>query len=241
MMLSGILILHIAAGTVGLLSGAAALIFRKGSGPHRRAGNVFFVSMLGMSASGAYIAYVTPVMISVIVGILTFYLVATAWMAVVRRTEKPGPVDAGALLVALATGIAGITFGLEAAGTDTGLKDGFAAGVYYFFGGMAVLAAMLDTSVFLRRGIAGAQRIARHLWRMCFGLFIAAASFFLGQQQVFPDDVRGSPVLFAPVILVLALMFFWLGRVLFTGRYGKRQDADAAGHDHASPSRPENR
>ena len=39
--------------------------------------------------------------------------------------------------------------------------------------------------------ISGAQRITRHLWQMCVALFIAAASFFLGQAKVFPASVRG--------------------------------------------------
>ncbi len=34
-----------------------------------------------------------------------------------------------------------------------------------------------------RGGVLGAKRIARHLWRMCFGLFIAAGSFFLGPSN----------------------------------------------------------
>src|SRR5260370_6461799 len=46
-----LLILHICGATVGLLSGTAALIFRKGFRWHRAAGNVFFVSMLIMSRS----------------------------------------------------------------------------------------------------------------------------------------------------------------------------------------------
>src|SRR5215469_16405195 len=30
----------------------------------------------------------------------------------------------------------------------------------------------------VRSGVFGTKRIARHLWRMCLGLFIAARSFF---------------------------------------------------------------
>jgi len=56
---------------------------------------------------------------------------------------------------------------------------------------------------------------------MCFALFIAAGSFFLGQQQVFPVSVRGSPLLLVPVLAVLALMLFWLCRVRFTSAYKK--------------------
>ena len=48
-----LLILHISAGTLGIRSGFVAMSFRKGSSPHRAAGNVFFISMLSLSASGA--------------------------------------------------------------------------------------------------------------------------------------------------------------------------------------------
>jgi hypothetical protein len=43
---SSLLIFHICGAIVGLLSGTAALIFRKGFRYHRAAGNVFFASML---------------------------------------------------------------------------------------------------------------------------------------------------------------------------------------------------
>jgi hypothetical protein len=40
-----------------------------------------------------------------------------------------------------------------------------------------------DARMLARGGVLGAKRIARHLWRMCFGLFIAAGSFFLGPSN----------------------------------------------------------
>jgi hypothetical protein len=40
-----------------------------------------------------------------------------------------------------------------------------------------LLAAAGDLRMLLRGGLFGAQRIARHLWRMCFGLFIARDLF----------------------------------------------------------------
>ena len=48
----------------------------------------------------------------------------------------------------------------------------------------------------LRSGpLTGASRIARHLWRMCFSLFVATGSFFLGQADELPDAFRVWPVL----------------------------------------------
>ena len=53
-----ILIIHICGGLVGLLSGVAALSFRKGSPRHRMAGNIFFISMLTMASTAAYLGNV---------------------------------------------------------------------------------------------------------------------------------------------------------------------------------------
>ena len=76
-----ILIIHICAGLVGLLSGAAAMSFRKGSRRHRVAGNVFFVAMLVMGSSAAYLG-------NVFGGLFACYLVATAWLTARRREGK---------------------------------------------------------------------------------------------------------------------------------------------------------
>jgi hypothetical protein len=68
----------------------------------------------------------------------------------------------------------------------------------------------------LRGGISGTQRIARHLWRMCFGLFIASGSVFLARQHLFPAILRTTGVLVFLSVAPLLLMIFWLLRVRFT-------------------------
>jgi hypothetical protein len=97
-----------------------------------------------------------------------------------------------------------------------------------FMGSVILLAGIGDLRM-LVRGISGKRRIARHLWRMCFGWFIATCSFFLGQQPVFPARLRGSPVLLVPALLPLALLIFWLIRVRFTNAY-KKMSMPRAGH-----------
>ncbi|HEY1427485.1 MAG TPA: hypothetical protein VGF50_12500, partial [Caulobacteraceae bacterium] len=59
----------------------------------------------------------------------------------------------------------------------------------------------------------------RHLWRMCAGLFIACGSFFIGQQQVMPRFVQGSPVLFVLGVAPIFFMIFWLFRVYLAKPY----------------------
>jgi hypothetical protein len=219
---SPILMVHIGAAIVGLLAGYPALFFRKGSRLHRSAGNVFFVSMLIMSGSGTYMAaFVKPNMGNVFGGVLTFYLVATGWLTVMRKPGEAGLIEFGLLLVALTQGAGGLIYGWEAANSASGLKDGYPAAMYFVFGALALLFAAWDVRMLVRGGVSGAQRIGRHLWRMCFALLIAAASFFLGKQQHFPEAVRGTWLLNAPIILVAASMIFWLIRVRFTNAYKK--------------------
>lgn len=211
-----ILVLHICAGLVGLLSGAAAMSFRKGSHRHRMAGNIFFVSMLTLSTAAVYLAFMKHEMHNVFGGILTFYLVATAWMTAKRRNGETSLFDWGALLVVIAVGVVIVTYGFEAVKTPI---RGVPAGMFFFLGFVALLSAMGDVRMLVRGGVFGKQRIVRHLWRMCFGLFIATGSFFIGQPQVFPAFIRKTNVLFVPAILPLILMIFWLFRVRFTNTY----------------------
>lgn len=112
-----------------------------------------------------------------------------------------------------------VTFGFEAAQSPTGLKYGYPAGMFLPMGSIVLLAAAGDIRMLVRGGVSGRQRIARHLWRMCLGLFFATGSLFLGQQEVFPAFLRGSNILLVPAFLPLVLLIYWLIRVHFPNAY----------------------
>ena len=59
----------------------------------------------------------------------------------------------------------------------------------------------------------GAPRLARHLWRMCVALFIAAISFSVQAARMLPERARVPGVTALPVLVVLVTMFYWLWRV----------------------------
>ena len=222
MRLSPLLLLHICAGTLGLLSGTVAISVRKGSRSHAMAGIVFSISMLTLAATGAYIAYLKSQTSNVLAGVLTFYMIATAWMAARRRDRRTDIVDWVALLVALAVGASCVTYGFRVAHDQATPRDGVPAGMNFFFGFVVLLAAAGDIRMLVRGGVSGAQRIARHLWRMCFGLFIASGSFFMGRQQIFPAFIRESNVLIFLTILPFLLLIFWLIHVRFTKLYERK-------------------
>ncbi|MES2295991.1 MAG: tetratricopeptide repeat protein [Pseudomonadota bacterium] len=204
-----LLLLHIGAGMLGLGVGALALALRKGARQHAIAGSIFVAAMLAMSGSAALRAYIDPNgdPANIAIGIFTFYLVSTAWLAAKRRQARIDALDWGALLVVAmtATGLFRIAIG-----------DGPMAMPAAAFGAMASMAALLDVRMLMQGGVAGAHRIARHLWRMCLALFIATTSFFLGQSQAFPYAVRASGVLTLPGLLIAGALVFWLVRTLFT-------------------------
>jgi hypothetical protein len=232
---SPLLLFHICAGTTGLLSGAVTMSFRKGSRGHRLAGNIFFGSMLSMSAAGAYMAFMKSQTGNVFGGVLTFYLVATAWATARRREGETSIFDLVGIVFASAVGASMVTWGLEAANSPTGSKDGVPALGYFVLGSVSVLAAAGDVRMLVRGRVFGGQRIARHLWRMCFGLFIASASIFLARPQIFPDLLRQTHVLLLAGILPLILMIFWLFRVRFTNAY-KRMPMPREGAVYSLPT-----
>src|SRR5262249_54575692 len=119
--------------------------------------------------------------------------------------------DAFATLLAVAVCVLAGTRGLAALGG--GNQDGVPAGVYFVFGGVALLAALGDVRLVRGGGLQGAARPARPLWRLGLAVSIAPAAFFLGPSRRLPAFLRHSPLRPIPVLLVLAVMVYWLVRV----------------------------
>ena len=221
---AAILFVHIAGGIVGIVSGGFAIAYRKGGPRHALAGKFFFASMLAMASVGALVSPFLvspqgdPKLFDSTAGFFTCYLVVTGWLTVRRKAGTIGRGEIAAFAFALLLAAATMLNGIRAAGSTGGLLGGMPAAGYYVLAGIIALAAGFDLKVILRGGIAGAPRIARHLWRMCTAWFVATGSFFLGQQRVMPEAVRGSPLLLLLGFAPLAFMLFWLVRV----RLGKR-------------------
>jgi len=245
MAFSPILLFHIFGGTIGLLSGAAVMSFRKGSRRHVLAGKVFVASMLSMAVGAVYLAVVKHQPNNVGGGILTFYLIGSAWLTARRRDGETSRLDWAVLLIPLTLGVLTWMSGFEKMRSPEPPKDGVPAGMHFFMGSVMLLAAAGDFRMLLRGGVSGTQRLARHLWRMCFGLFIAAGSFFLGPSnrplRLLSAVGLGqhlSPALFSTSlylilsILPLILLIFWLIRVRFTNA-SKRYSMPRSNHPYS--------
>jgi hypothetical protein len=212
-----LLLIHIFAGVIAAISGATALFAPKGLRTHRLAGNIFFISMLVMSASGAYMgAFIKPVKINAIAGVLTFYLVATAWLTVVRREGLSGKLEYIFLMVALIDGYASSSIGMS----EIAAGRGGEAAMYFIFGAIAFLGVAADGRLLVRRGIEGAQRMRRHIWRMGVAMVIVTMSLFVGtpRKVLLPAVIHDSMISIVPVIAVAGTIVFWMWR--FRGARG---------------------
>jgi uncharacterized membrane protein len=219
--------LHIAGGVLGLLSGAGAMTFRKGSRLHAMTGNVFFVSMLTMAGAGAFMAIVKDQPSNIIAGILTIYLVTTARMTARSKSGQVGVFDWVAMFAATAIGIILVGMGMSAIHAGATPPGGAPAAMYFIIGSIALLCAAGDVRMGACGGVTGAKRLVRHLWRMCFSLFIASGSLFLARPHLFPAFLVRAHVIQLLGFLPLLLMIFWLLRVWFTKTYKRKGPAPA--------------
>ena len=120
-------ILHVIAGTVGLLTGIASVSARKGARVHRVMGVLFCVSMLMMAVLADYLAVAMPEQIpNLFIGTFTIYLVATAWMTVRRKENLVGIPEKTALGVIL---LLSVPFAILSFELVSGLEPSFKSAV----------------------------------------------------------------------------------------------------------------
>ena len=202
--------IHIAGGSIAIVSGALAVAARKGGRVHASSGTWFAVSMLVLGGTAAILAQAKSETGLGLGGLLTCYFVATSWVTARRRDGTSGKFEIAACALAL---LAAAAIAWSGFAGDSTTPAG--VGPIFAFAGVCLLAGLGDLRTILRGKLTAAQRLSRHLWRMCFAFFIATGSFFLGQQDVMPAAVRGSPVLFVLAFAPVAVMLFWLVRLRF--------------------------
>jgi uncharacterized membrane protein len=210
--------IHIAAGGLAIVLGAAALVARKGGTIHRRSGLLFVCAMFALGVSAAILGFRKsgPTDSNVFGGLMTVYFIATSWTTVRPVSRWTRPLNVAALTVAVVLATIDIMGGVKAFNSPRGSLNGVPFFMLFFLATVMILAAIGDVRV-MRFGMPrGGPRLARHLWRMCFALFIAVGSFFSIRARVakiLPEPFTTAPMRMLPILLVFAAMFYWLWRV----------------------------
>ena len=176
-----LLVLHILAGTVGLLSGTFAIAVRKGSRLHRASGNIFTVAMLTLASSALCLAVMKSQHGNILGSIITFYMITTAWLAGRRRSI--GRLDLAALLIGAGGAAAIVTLGVWTLHHPD--KDAPAT-MCFFMAGVLLLATTGDIRMIARGGIAGRQRITRTSGGCALDFSLQQDLSFLASNRSFP-------------------------------------------------------
>ncbi|MEX6634790.1 hypothetical protein [Hyphococcus lacteus] len=214
-----LVIAHVSFGALALCAGTVALTVRKGSALHVNVGRIFACAMISSSALGALLGVLRleQFYITFHAGILGVTLIASGWLSARNTTSERTVTEHIVSVLNLINTICLIGLGVYALGLADGIFLGFAGEDYLFLAFLAGLAACFDISLWFRNTISNHHRIARHLWRMCLGFFIAAGSAFTGPGgKAFPQAVQQSGLLSLPELLIFLAMVFWLIRVIFT-------------------------
>lgn len=217
------LFVHILAGGLGLLAGYVSLAVTKGATMHRKSGLLFVSAMLTMAVTGLLVSAFNGVApeINIPTALLTFYLVITSLTTVRPPTAGSRALDTASMLIGL-----GLACGCFVLGSSAIAQGGAAAGLAYplfLFGGVALAASEGDRRTIRAGGLRGGPRLKRHLWRMCFALFVASIAFYLGPNRV-PDVMRSPVIRGFGLLLPILAMSYWLWRLRGTrrspGRFG---------------------
>ena len=200
--------IHIAAGGLALVLGALALFVKKGGTVHRRSGLMFVYAMLVMGTTAAILGNVG--------GLMAVYFVVTALTTVRPVSPWTRRINVAALALAVGLALLDLLGGLKAFNSPRGVLNGVPFAMLFFIATIMILAAAGDVRI-MRFGMPrGGPRLARHLWRMCFALFIAAGSFFSIRERVakiLPEPFTTGPMRTLPILLIFGAMFYWLWRV----------------------------
>ena len=209
--------IHVAAGGIAVVLGAVALSVKKGGATHRRSGLLFVYAMAVMGTTAAILGFRnSPTDGNVFAGVMTLYFVGTALTTVRPASSWTSRMNLAALVVAIGLAIVDILGGVEAFNSPRRVLNGVPFFMHFFLAAVMIMAAAGDVRV-IRSGMPGGRpRLARHLWRMCFALFIAAGSFFSVRERVailLPEPFTSGPMRALPILLLFASMFYWLWRV----------------------------
>jgi len=208
-----ILVSHFGAGLIALVSGTIALAVAKGGRLHKKSGIVFTFAMIAAGALAAVIAAYEGKTSMIFGGMFVVYLIFTAMTTVKPLSWSGRPLEIALMLYAFVFAAVEYYFGSKVWQLPGHMFNGVPAGMMFLLGTIGLLAGIGDLKMLRDGGLRGAKRLARHLWRMCFGLFIATGSFFFGQAKFIPAPIRIGPVLAALGVAPLVILLYWMWRV----------------------------
>ena len=204
-MLNAILLtIHIAAGSLALLTAAVAVFTAKGQANHVRSGRVYAVAMTLVFLTAVPLALLGADTFLLLIAFFSFYLVFAGWRFARNRRGVPRPVDWAATAIMVITGLGmGVYAGILAGSGDS---QWVTMTVFAF---IAIALGVADALYHHLRQATGGRRIARHLTNMLAGTIATVTA-------VLVVNVATNPPWLAwilPTIVITPFIVWWNIRI----------------------------
>ena len=197
-----LLIIHIIAGSIGLLTGTINIIKKKGDKAHKNVGKFFFYSMLINGFAGFIMSLIHRNDFLLIVAVFSIYMVATGQrflsLKQLHKEQKPKAIDWILTYTMLVFAFLFITYGsyLLINKVNFGI-------VLLVFGVVSCLMAIKDIKVYKGNINEKNYWLLLHIQRMV-GSYIAALTAFIVVNNHFLPGIVGwllPTVIFTPLIV----------------------------------------
>ena len=187
-MIHTILILHIVAGSLALLSGPLAIAFKHGGKFHRLAGKIFFFAMMTVAGTAVIIGLTHKNYFLFIVAVFSAYLVSSGYRILylkkLLKEQKPEVIDWIITGIMFAFSIAFIVWGTYLAFNATNFSL-----VFFTFGGISFWLVMRDRKLYAAKNLEKNYWLYAHITKMIAGIIAAFTAFLVVNVQFQPGFV----------------------------------------------------
>ena len=200
-----LLVIHITAGSIALLTAFVALVTAKGGVIHVRAGRVYAIGMSVIFLTAVPLAALGADVFLLLIAFFSFYLVFAGWRFARNRSRRAQPVDWIAVTIMGLTGL-----GMWAYAVVLGLSSSGQWVSMLVFGSIAVALSVADGLFCIQgrsanRRPAAYRRIQRHLTNMMAGTIATVTAVMVVNVSLNPVWL---PWLL-PTIVITPLIVWW--------------------------------
>ena len=202
--MSGLLALHIFAGSLHLVSAGAALLVKKGGQPHRWAGRSFFLSMVVIFLTAVVMAVLTSNTFLFLVALFSFYLAFSGWRFARNRSGEPQWMDWLAVIIMMSSGLLMWFLAFKDLPQFSSTSVTLTA-----FGFIALALGFADAASHHNRAATGKIRIAKHLVNMLGGTIAVMTAVLVVNVSLTPPWLGWV----LPTIFMLPVIVWWSRKV----------------------------
>jgi uncharacterized membrane protein len=201
------LIIHIAGGSIGLLTGLLNIFRKKGDRNHKLIGKLFFVSMISAGISSLVLSYLKTNYFLFMIGVFTLYMVSSGQLYLKHKHQDKISSKRIQWSISIIMLFAGLLF--VGIGIFTVLKSNLFGLVFITFGSISLLFVRQDFKNYTNKMMAKNYWLIGHLQRMV-GCFIAALTAFLVvNAKYLPEQIPGTLYWLLPTIILTPLIVKW--------------------------------